>query len=115
MALIHASSETVLVGTDEHGDIVITPVGELDVLFAPTLLATIREAIARAPRRIVLDLGSLTFLDSAGCNVLAMTCREGRAAGVRIALCDGMPRHVRLVLAVTGLLPIFDAVLNVEQ
>jgi anti-anti-sigma factor len=105
MALIHASGETVHVGTDDLGDIVITPVGELDVVFAPTLLATIREAIARAPRRIVLDLGSLTFLDSAGCS----------AAGVRIALCNEMPRQVKMVLAVTGLLPIFDAVLNVER
>jgi anti-anti-sigma factor len=63
----------------------------------------------------VLDLGSLTFLDSAGCNVLAITRCEGRAAGVRIALCNEMPRQVRMVLAVTGLLPIFDAVLNVER
>ena len=108
MALIHASGGALFVGTDEFGDVVITPVGELDLAFSPTVLAAIREAIAEASRRIVLDLGSLTFLDSGGCDMLAVAWAEARAAGVRVALREEMARTVRRVLAITKLLAVFD-------
>jgi len=110
MALVLAAGGVVSAGTDQDGSIVISPCGELDVALAPTVLATLREAIARAPRRIVLDLSSLEFLDSGGCDALETGWREARAAGIRVALCDEMPRTVRRVLALTRLLAAFDPV-----
>jgi anti-anti-sigma factor len=74
----------------------------------PACLAAFREAIARAPRRIVLDLAFLTFLDSGGCDVLAVACGEARAAGVRVALRTEMAHIVRRVLAITMLLAHVD-------
>jgi anti-anti-sigma factor len=108
MALTHVSVGTVFVWTDLLGDVVITPVGELDLESAPAVLAAIREAIATAPRRIVLDLAFLTFLDSAGCHVLAVAYGEARSAGVRVALRNEMAHLVRRVLAITKLLARFD-------
>jgi anti-anti-sigma factor len=108
MALKHSSGGAVFIGTGESGDIVITPVGEVDSAFAPTMLVAIREAIAEAPRRILFDLASVTFLDSAGCDVLAVACGEARAAGIRVALREDMTRMVRRVLAATMLLADFD-------
>jgi len=75
MALIHASGGAVFVGSDEFGDIVVTPVGELDLAVAPIVLGASREAIPGKPRRIVLDLGSVTFLDSGGA-----TCSQWHGA-----------------------------------
>jgi anti-anti-sigma factor len=87
---------------------IVRPVGELDLDYAPAMLAAIRETIAKAPRRIILDFGSLTFIDSCGCDVLVPAGREARAAGVRVALREDMIRIVRRVLAITGLLPMFE-------
>jgi len=112
LALIQASGGAVFIGTSEFGGIVITPVGEVDSAFAPTMLVAIREAIAEAPRRIVLDLASVTFLDSAGCDVLAVACGEARAAGIRLALREDMTRMVRRVLTVTMVLGNFDPELS---
>ena len=110
MTLIHGSTSAVFVGADELGDIIITPIGELDIEFAPTVFAVMRESIAKAPRRIILDFGALTFLDSAGCDMLEEAWREAHAAGVRLAIREQMSRLVRRVLAVTLLLPLFDPV-----
>jgi hypothetical protein len=41
MALIQASGGAVCVGSDELGDIVVTPVGELDLAVAPIVLGAI--------------------------------------------------------------------------
>ena len=109
MALISGSGGAVFVGTDEtHSDVVITPVGELDLAFGPTVLAAIREAIAGAPRRIVLDLASVTFLDSGGGDMLAEAQRDARKAGVRLELRTEMTPMVRRILTVTMLLDAFD-------
>jgi len=111
VALIRASGGAAFVGTDETADdVVLTLVGELDLAFAPTLLTAIREAIAAAPRRIVLDFGSVSFIDSGGCDMLALACQEAAVAGVRIAMYEEMALRVRRVLAVTMLLSMFDPV-----
>ena len=110
MAMIDAVGGAVSVGADELGSVVITPRGELDTAFAPTLLAVVRRAIRARPGRIVLDLSSLSFLDSSGCDALESAWREARAAGIRVALCEEMTRAVRRVLALTLLAPVFDPV-----
>jgi anti-anti-sigma factor len=97
-----------LVGTDELGRVVITPTAELDLASAPGLLDLIRKVIALSPPRIVLNLSTVTFVDSSGCNALAIGWREARAADVRFCLRDEMTRSVRRIMAVTLLLPMFD-------
>lgn len=63
---------------DEHA--VVRVEGELDMASAPELV----EALARvtsAPH-IVIDLGSCTFLDSAGMRVITETMRKGPRVSV---------------------------------
>ena len=110
MTMIVAPGTVVFVGADEFGSVVVTPCGELDVASAPTLLALLRQAISTRPPRIVLDLSSVEFLDSTGCDALAVAWRDARAVGVRVALCDELAPLVRRVLAVTMLSPVFDPV-----
>jgi anti-sigma B factor antagonist len=110
MTMIVAPGGVVFVGADDFGSVVITPCGDLDMASAPTLLSILRQAISTRPPRIVLDLSSVAFLDSTGCNALAVAWRDARAVGVRLALCDEMTPVVRRVLAVTMLSPVFDPV-----
>jgi anti-anti-sigma factor len=110
MARSAPSARSVFVGRDEHGDVVITPAGDLDSVLAPTLHAAIRRVVAQAPRRIVFDFEALTFLDSAGCRMLDAAWREARTAGVRFALCSEMAPIVRTVLVGTLVAALFEAV-----
>lgn len=107
MATPSAEGEN-LVETDEFGRVVITPEAELDLASAPALLDLIRRVIALSPPGVVLDLSAVTFVDSSGCNALAIGWREARAANVRFGLRDEMTRSVRRTLAVTLVLPMFD-------
>lgn len=70
---------------DEDG-VVIHLEGELDVLTAPDLRATLLEVAARCEPSVVLDLSNLTFIDSTGLGVLV-------GAHERLRLDEG---HLRL-------------------
>jgi anti-sigma B factor antagonist len=53
------------------GDGVVLVEGELDIVTAALLEAELREAVASAPGDLVVDLAGISFMDSAGMNVLA--------------------------------------------
>jgi anti-anti-sigma factor len=56
--------------SDAGGDTVIALNGELDISSADTLRAAVEEIVAEGPRRLVFDLGGLTFMDSSGIAVM---------------------------------------------
>jgi anti-anti-sigma factor len=100
--------------------LVVTAAGELDLLTAPALRTAIRAALDR-PGIVVVDLSGVTFLSSAGLDVLvaandtaAQTDQE--AAGgwrARLRLVLGHERPVRRPMQIAGLdraLAIYDTV-----
>ena len=77
--------------------------GELDHCAAQDAMQSIEELVEEyLPRRCVLDLSGLTFMDSSGIAVILKTDRLLRQTGGALALC-GVPRQVRRVLDVAGL------------
>lgn len=81
------SPEMVRVARDISGDrcALVTAHGELDMLTSPMLAAAIREALAEAPSRLVVDLSGTTF-----CGVAAVTT----LVGARERAEPGTPIHV---------------------
>jgi anti-sigma B factor antagonist len=71
--------------------------GELDMLSAPVLARTLEAAAERRPRRIVLDLRHLTFMDVSGLRAILDAARSARRAGGGIAIANPMPHIVRLL------------------
>ena len=63
--------------------------------------------------RIVLDLGNLGFVDSAGLGALiaARTASHARGAGIKLA---SLTKKMRDALAITKLVTVFDVYDNVE-
>ena len=77
--------------------------GELDHAAAQTVMPGIEDAVEEyLPRRCVLDLTGVSFMDSSGIAVILKTDRLLRQTGGALVLC-GVPRQVRRVLDVAGL------------
>jgi anti-sigma B factor antagonist len=55
------------------GTVIISASGEVDMVTAPRLEDAARRAIENAPTALVLDLGGVSFLSSAGLSVLVRT------------------------------------------
>lgn len=87
------------------GVLLLAPVGEVDVSTADLLRDATRDAVAAAPRCIVIDLARLTFCGSTGLVVLMDARRDAEAAGVRFRTAAGPP-IVRRVLEITQLGPV---------
>lgn len=86
-------------------------VGELDHAAAQTVMPGIEDAVEEyLPRRCVLDLTGVSFMDSSGIAVILKTDRLLRQTGGVLAL-SGVPGQVRRVLDVAGLtkiIPVLD-------
>jgi anti-anti-sigma factor len=85
-----------------EGEVVIRPSGELDIATAPTLDGRLRQVADAGAREIVIDLGSLTFIDSTGLRLL-LTWRAASAVdGFALALLPGQP-SVQRIFSIAGL------------
>jgi anti-sigma B factor antagonist len=90
-------------------DVVLDLAGELDVVGAPALGAEIERIIADRPRRLLVDLADLDFLDSAGLATLVHGLNQADAAGVEFALASPNRRCYEL-LEVTRLDDVFKII-----
>ena len=75
--------------------------GDLDLTTAPALTRHLEQAVAQQPRRLVLDLTQVTFVDVAAARLLAGATRAQPAAGPPVLRQAGP--EARRILALTGL------------
>jgi anti-sigma B factor antagonist len=73
--------------------------GELDLLTAPQLRQTLREAQLYA-HMVVLDLRALAFMDCSGVHVVLDAAADARRVGGRLILARG-PVHIDRLFAIT--------------
>lgn len=66
---------------DEGNVTVIACTGELDAVSAPDLDRAVDDALRASPAGVVLNLGSLTFLDSVGLRSVLSARRRARDTG----------------------------------
>jgi anti-anti-sigma factor len=89
----------------------IVLIGEADLLGAPKIEAALKDASAAEPGLIVIDLRSLTFIDSSGLQALIAGDELCRARGHELKIVPG-PENVRRLFELTGMnaaLPFTDA------
>lgn len=89
------------------GVVSVAPSGELDLVTAPALSAALEDAAAAGPRRIVVALGEVTFLDSTGLGAIVRGWRQAADLGIHLSLTGPSP-GIRRILAVTGLEDLLD-------
>lgn len=87
--------------------------GELDVATGPALRARLIELVDAGVRHVVLDLGTVPFLDSSALGVFVTGLKRLRIAGgtMRLAACQP---PVRAVLKITSLDRVFFLYPSVE-
>ncbi len=89
--------------TAENRQLTIRMTGELDHHAARTAIGTIGEWIEQSlPRKTVLDLGGLTFMDSSGIAVVIRTKRRMEALNGNLLVVN-IPRQAARVLETAGL------------
>jgi len=96
----HPSTFSILV-VHEHHDVLIQLSGELDLAGRDPLAACVTGALADAPRRLVLELSGLEFLDVVGAACCAATRAAADEAGVELIV-DAPNPFVRRVLDLCG-------------
>lgn len=67
-------------------DVVVVPWGELDVATVGQLEPVLTGAALLHPRRVVVDLTGLTFIDATGARILGNSALMLRAAGGQLEL-----------------------------
>lgn len=85
-----------------EGVVVVTPVGDIDLVTAPRLLEQLLRILRDAPTRLVVALNEVTFIDSSGLNALVSANRRAEAMGTELRLAAPAPLVTKL-LQITGL------------
>ena len=93
---------------DTAGDVLILEVkGRIDSATAPALGERLTALLTGAGRRLVLDLGQLEYISSAGFRVLLLAGKRADAAESRLVLC-GVSGKVRQLFDIGGFLDLFS-------
>ncbi len=71
---------------------ILSPRGDVDMSRAPAFREHVRLAQASKPKRLVIDMASVEYMDSSGLATLVEAMRNTRAAGTELVLCGLNPR-----------------------
>lgn len=99
-------------GADGYGLVVVA--GEVDVATAPALRDQLDGAIDRGTPWLVVDLSSVSFIDSTGLGVLIGASKRMEEDGGSLRLVVAEPRILKL-FEITGLLDLFTIVPSRDQ
>jgi anti-sigma B factor antagonist len=102
-----------LVTREISGQIVVALRGELDVVDAASVAASL-VAVAASGRQIIVDLMGLEFIDSSGMAALVRAQRRARQTGCDVLLAAPQ-RQVLQMLALTRLIDVFSVHANVDE
>ncbi|WP_123024254.1 STAS domain-containing protein [Mycolicibacterium stellerae] len=100
-----------------HWEVVLSVIGEVDIVTAPHLSRAICEALGKSATTLVIDLTEVTFLASVGMSVLVTAQQAADAMAVRFAVvAEGVTTRRPITLlgidAVLALYPTLDDALR---
>lgn len=102
---------------DEGEWTIVSVVGELDLAVAPRIRHAVAEALgpsrpAPEPRRVVLDLGSVHFIDSSGLGIVLGVLRRVRLAGgdLRVVVAEAQVTDLFALLSLDTILEVHPSV-----
>lgn len=103
------------IGATPGDDVVTMPIkGRVDAVTAPQLNRDVHEQIGAGARRLLLDLGEVTFLSSSGLRALLLIRKELMTLGGELRLAALQPQ-VHEVFSITGFTQVFAIHPSVED
>src|SRR5207237_1880240 len=93
------------VSTDE-GATIVAPEGDIDLSRSPVLRTSLRQAQTARPRRLVVDLGQVDYMDSSGVATLVEALQIARRNNTKMILC-GLKDRVRSIFEIARLDTVF--------
>ena len=91
---------------DRDGVTIVAPAGRIDTTTSGTLDDALRSSVDAGARSLLLDLGDVDYISSAGLRVLLVLAKRMRDLQGRLVLC-GLTGPVRQVFQLAGFLPLF--------
>jgi anti-anti-sigma factor len=86
----------------DDGRTTISVAGELDLAHADAFAAAVRDGLAAGP--VLVDLGAVTYMDSAGVRALNTALTESAQHGHELRVGAELQRGVAQILEMTGML-----------
>ena len=90
---------------------VLEVAGDIDLNTSPGFLQAVLAALDKRPGKIVINLGSVPYMDSSGVASLVKVLSRARRSGVQLILVE-MTDRVRGVFEITRLETVFDILLT---
>jgi anti-sigma B factor antagonist len=105
MADRHAPELSVTSESIPEGE-VVTPAGDVDLSGSPVLRNELRRVQQKRPKRIIVELSRVGYMDSTGLATLVEAMQQGRKFGTRIVLC-ALTDRVRSIIEIARLDSVF--------
>jgi anti-sigma B factor antagonist len=106
--VIGLRSFAVAVNPDPDGGVRVRVAGELDLVTAPVLAQVLEQELTGGePRRILLDVDAVDFMDSSGIATIVSARQVAARVGHDLTVRCGA-RHIRRVFEASGLLKALD-------
>lgn len=86
---------------------VLTLGGEIDFHLSPEVAASLRAIVAKKPKRVVVDLAKVTYLDSSGLAVLVRGMQDTHEYGGEFSLA-AMQENLRPIFEIACLDQVFE-------
>lgn len=110
-----SDAEAIDVQTQTVDDVtIISPKGEIDLSQAPALRHYLSTVQASSPRKLVIDLGGVPYMDSSGVATLVEAMQKARSSGGQLILCC-LQEKVRSIFEIARLDMVFTIVESPEQ
>jgi len=88
--------------------------GEIDLHVSPRVSISLRQMIEKKPKRLVVNLSGVTYLDSSGLAVLIEAMQNVEKYGGKFALA-GMQETVRSIFEIARLDQVFHIFMDVDS
>ena len=98
----------------EEGVVVASPIGEVDLASSPILRNRLGEIISEAPKRFVIDLSGVPYMDSSGVATLVEALQQSRRQSTKLFLACLQDR-VKSMFEIARLDTVFDIKADVES
>lgn len=104
-----------LITETRHGEaLLLALAGAIDTLNAPAFETRLTELIGEGQRRLVLDCGSVDYVNSAGLKGFLVAAKALDAQGGKLALC-GLSSSVRMIFDLIGFSQIMTILPTAEE